>query len=147
MGYDRDNLYRWTNRYRFRNSVEKRMILWIKDKWEIVASTVVVLLVFVLGRKSKQSRMVVAEATVDLREKELEVEKELSAEEKLALAIVHQKYINTRISLRKQHRTSTDELEREVINRKMELLEISKDNPEEIDRILLKEFNIANLEK
>tara|TARA_R110002153_G_scaffold78822_5_gene201433 strand:- start:284 stop:655 length:372 start_codon:yes stop_codon:yes gene_type:complete len=123
------------------------MILWIKDKWEIVASTVVVLLVFVLGRKSKQSRMVVAEATVDLREKELEVEKELSAEEKLALAIVHQKYINTRISLRKQHRTSTDELEREVINRKMELLEISKDNPEEIDRILLKEFNIANLEK
>jgi len=122
------------------------MILWIKDKWEIIVSATVVLLVFVLGRKTKQSQVELAEATVDLREKEVAVEKELSAEEKLALAIAHQKYVNARISLRKLHRTSTSELERETINRKMELLEISKDNPEEIDRILLKEFNISIVE-
>lgn len=119
---------------------------WIKDKWELIASGLVVLFVFVIGRRSKQNQVELAEATVDLKEKEMTVEKDLSAEEKLALAITHQKYVNARISLRKLHRTSTSELERETINRKMELLEISKDNPEEVDRILLKEFNISIVE-
>ncbi len=118
---------------------------WIKDKWEFVVSGLVVLFVFVLGRKSKEKQVEVAEKAVELKEKEIEIEKELSAVEKLEIAKAHQKYINSRIALRKQHRASTDELERETINRKLELLEQVKEDPDEIDRILMEEFNIAKL--
>ena len=118
---------------------------WIKDKWEFIVSGLVVLFVFVLGRKSKEKQVEVAEKAVELKEKEVEIEKELSAAEKLAIAKAHQKYINYRIALRKQHRTSTNELERETINRKLELLEQAKKDPDQIDRILMEEFNIAKL--
>lgn len=122
------------------------MLNWIKDKWEFIAAGLTVLLVFVLGRKSKEKQVQVAEATVDLIEEELEVEKELSAEEKLQLAKAHSKYVNTRIALRKKQRKAATELERAVITRKLELIELAKEDPEKIDRILLKEFNIHTIE-
>jgi len=118
---------------------------WIKDKWELVASGLVVLFVFVLGRKSKQDQVEIAEATVDLKQKELEVEKEVSAEEKLQLAKAHSKYVNTRIALRKKQRAATTELERETLARKLELVEQAKEDPDAIDRILMEEYNIAKL--
>jgi hypothetical protein len=121
------------------------MIEWLKDKWEIVVSAFVVLTVFILGRKSKQKQVEVAEATAETKEKEIEVIEEISAEEKLRLAKVHQKYIDSRIALRKQARNAQSELERETANRKLELLEKAKEDPEAIDRLLLEEFNIARL--
>ena len=121
------------------------MLDWIKDKWEFIAAGLTVLLVFVLGRKSKEKQVQVAEATVDLIEEELEVEKELSAEEKLQLAKAHSKYVNTRIALRKKQRKATTELERDTITRKLELIELAKEDPDAIDRILMEEFNITKL--
>lgn len=118
---------------------------WIKDKWGFAVSGLVVLFVFVLGRKSKEKQVEVAEKAVELKEKEIEIEKELSSAEKLELAKAHQKYINSRIALRKRHRTSTVALERETIIRKLELIEQAKEDPDEIDRILMEEFNIAKL--
>jgi len=118
---------------------------WIKDKWELIASGLVVLFVFVLGRKTKQKQVEIAEATVDLNQKELEVEKETSAEEKLQLAKAHSKYVNTRIALRKKQREATTELERETLARKLELIEQAKKDPDAIDRILMEEYNIAKL--
>lgn len=118
---------------------------WIKDKWEIVTAGLVVLSVFILGRKSKKIQVEVAEATAEAKEKEIEVIKEVTAEEKLRLAKAHQKYINSRIALRKQAKAAQSELERETANRKLELLELAKDNPDEIDKILMDEFNIARL--
>lgn len=118
---------------------------WIKDKWELVTAGLVVLTVFVLGRKSKEKQVEVAEATAEAKEKEIEVIEEISAEEKLRLAKAHQKYVNSRIALRKQAKAAKSELERETANRKLELIELAKDNPDEIDKILMEEFNIARL--
>ena len=121
------------------------MWAWLKDKWELVASGLVVLTVFILGRKSKGKQVEVAEASAEAKEKEVEVIEFVSAEEKLKLAKAHQKYINTRVALRKEHRAAQTELERETINRKLDLIELAKDNPDEIDKILMEEFNIAKL--
>lgn len=121
------------------------MWAWIKDKWEFVAAGVTVLVVFLLGRKSKKIQVEVAEASAEAKEKEIEVIEEVSAEEKLKLAKAHQKYINSRVALRKQARAARTELERETVSRKLELLESAKDNPDEIDKILMEEFNIAKL--
>ena len=121
------------------------MWTWLKDKWELVASGLVVLTVFILGRKSKEKQVEVAKASADAKEKEAEVIEFVSAEEKLKLAKAHQKYINTRVALRKKHRAAQTELERETINRKLDLIELAKDNPDDIDKILMEEFNIAKL--
>ena len=118
---------------------------WIKDKWEIVTAGLVVLSVFILGRKSKSVDLKVAEQISDNKDEQIKVERELSAEEKLKIAEAHQKYINTRIALRKQQRAARSELEKETAQRKLELLETAKDNPDEIDRILMEEFNISKL--
>ena len=118
---------------------------WIKDKWELIASGFVVLTVFILGRKSKEKQVEIAEASAEAKEKEIKVIEYVSAEEKLRLAKAHQKYINSRVALRKQAKAAQSELERETANRKLELLELAKDNPDEIDKILMEEFNIARL--
>jgi|TARA_R100000081_G_C4801899_1_gene164753 hypothetical protein len=118
---------------------------WLKDKWEFVAAGVTVLVVFLLGRKSNKIQVEVAEATAEAKEKEIEVIEEVSAEEKLRLAKAHQKYINSRIALRKQAKAAQSELERETANRKLELLELAKEDPEAIDRILMEELNISRL--
>lgn len=118
---------------------------WIKDKWQFIAAGFTVLFVFILGRKSKEKQVEIAEAGSEAKEKELEVTQEISAEEKLRLAKANQKYVNSRIALRKQYRNAQSELERETANRKLELIEAAKEDPEAIDRILLEEFNIEKL--
>jgi len=123
------------------------MLNWIKDKWEIIASALVVLTVFVLGRKSNKLQVKVAEASAEAKDKEIKVIEEISAEEKLRLAKAHQKYVSSRIALRKKHRTAKSELERETLNRKLELLELAKEDPDAIDKILLEELNVAKLTK
>ena len=47
------------------------MWTWLKDKWELVASGLVVLTVFILGRKSKEKQVEVAKASADAKEKRL----------------------------------------------------------------------------
>jgi len=118
---------------------------WIKDKWEWFAAAGIALAAFLIGRKGKADAEALVEEIVENKDKEIEIEKELSAEEKLAIAKAHQKYINTRISLRKEHRNAKSELERETANRKLELLELSKEDPDAIDRLMLEELNIAKL--
>jgi len=118
---------------------------WFKERWEWFAAGAVALLAFALGRRGKIEAEEMAEDIAEIKEKELEVIQEVSAEEKLKLAKAHQKYINSRIALRKQAKAAQTELERETANRKLELIEAAKEDPEEIDRILLEEFNIEKL--
>lgn len=121
------------------------MIEWIKDKWELLVSAFVVLTVFILGRKKQIAAEEMAEDIVETKEKEIEVIEEISAEEKLRLARAHKKYVQNRTALRRQYRNAQSELERETANRKLELLELAKEDPDEIDRILMEELNIARL--
>ena len=59
---------------------------WLKDKWEFVAAGVTVLIVFLLGRKSKNVDLTVAEQISDNKDEQIKVERELSAQEKLQIA-------------------------------------------------------------
>jgi hypothetical protein len=118
---------------------------WIKDKWEWFAAAGVALLAFAIGRSGKRTSDKLVLEVAENKEKEIEIEKELSAEEKLAIAKAHQKYVNTRIKLRKEARAAKTELERETLNRKLELLELAKEDPDAIDRLLMEELNIAKL--
>jgi len=121
------------------------MLAWLKDKWEFVAAGAAVLVVFLLGRKSKNADLTVAEQISDNKDEQIKVERELSAQEKLEIAQAHKRYIDTRIALRKQYKAAKSELEKETAQKKIDLLETAKDNPEEIDRILMEEFNISKL--
>jgi hypothetical protein len=126
--------------------MEARMMRdWIKDKWELLVSAFVVLTIFVIGRKKQVASEKMAENINDIKEKEIEVIEEISAQEKLRLARVNKKYIQSRTALRRQHRQAQSELQRETVNRKLELLELAKEDPDEIDRILMEELNIARL--
>ena len=62
---------------------------WLKDKWEFVAAGVTVLIVFLLGRKSKNVDLTVAEQISDNKDEQIKVEIELSAHEKLQIAQAH----------------------------------------------------------
>ena len=121
------------------------MITWIKDKWEFVVSGLVVLFVFVLGRKSKQKQVQVAQASANAKEKEIEVIVKTASDERLQKALVRKKYSESRLDLMKKRNTVQTDLERHDIERKLELIELSKEDPEAIDRILMQEFNIAKL--
>jgi len=118
---------------------------WIKDKWEWFAAAGIALAAFLIGRKGKSDAEALVEEVAENKDKEIEIEKELSEEEKLAIKKAHQKYLHTKIKLRKDHRNAKSELERETANRKLELLELAKEDPDAIDRLLMEELNIAKL--
>ena len=121
------------------------MCSWIKDKWELVVSGIVVLFIFVLGRKKQVATEKVAESILDSKEKEIEVIERTVGKERLAKALARKKYSESKLELIKGRASAQSELEKETIERKLELLELVKDNPEKIDQILMTEFNIAKI--
>ncbi len=118
---------------------------WIKDKWELVASGVIVLFVFVLGRKTKEKQAQVAEASALAKEEEIKVVTKTASDERLKKALARKKYSESRLSLMKKRNKAQTDLERHDIERKLELVEQAKEDPDAIDRILMEEYNIAKL--
>ena len=118
---------------------------WIKDKWELLVSAFVVLTVFVLGRKKQVAAEEMVEDIIETKEKEIEVIEETAAEERLRKALARKKYSQSRLDLVKKRAAAQSDLEKETIERKLELIELAKENPEEIDKILMEELNIARL--
>jgi|TARA_B100000035_G_scaffold208104_1_gene177991 hypothetical protein len=118
---------------------------WIKDKWELVASGLVVLFVFILGRKKQVAAEEMVEDIIETKEKEAEVIKKIAGQERLNKALARKKYSESKLALIKQRATAQSDLEKQTIERKLELIELAKENPDEIDKILMEEFNIARL--
>ena len=118
---------------------------WLKKHWEWALAGLAVLIAFLLGRKGKKGAEELVMDIIETKEEEIEIIEELSADEKLEKAKAHKKYIDSRIALRKKYRQAQSELERETAQRKLELLELAKEDPDEIDRLLLEEFNIERL--
>jgi|GEM_PF-6785320 len=118
---------------------------WIKDKWELVASGLVVLFVFVLGRKTKEKQVQVAEASATAKEKEIETIVKTASDEILKKSLARKKYSESRLALMKKRNTAQTDLEKHDIERKLELIELAKEDPDAIDRILMEEYNIAKL--
>lgn len=121
------------------------MWAWIKDKWELVASGLVVLFVFILGRKKQVAAEEMVEDIIEAKEKEAEVIKKIAGQERLNKALARKKYSESKLALIKQRATAQSDLEKQTIERKLELIEVAKENPDEIDKILMEEFNIARL--
>tara|TARA_R100000697_G_C5368046_1_gene176502 strand:- start:238 stop:591 length:354 start_codon:yes stop_codon:yes gene_type:complete len=114
---------------------------WLKEKWEWVVAALVAILAFALGRRGRKIDV----ELVENKEEEIKVVEETSREEILKKAAVLKEYTQKREELREQYKNAQTELERTTAQRKIELLEVAKNNPEEIDKILMEEFNISRL--
>ena len=121
------------------------MLNWIKDKWELVASGLVVLFVFILGRKKQVAAEDMVEDIIEIKEKETQAIKKIAGQERLQKALARKKYSESKLQLIKKRTIAQNDLEKETIERKLELIELAKENPEEIDKILMEELNIAKL--
>ena len=120
---------------------------WIKDKWELVAAGLTVLFVFVLNRKKQVETEEVIEDIIDLKEKEVEIIEKSQAQERLEKALARKKYSESKLKLIQDRATAQSDLEKETIERKLQLIEKAKLDPEAIDRILLEEFNVAKIKQ
>ncbi len=114
---------------------------WIKEQWEWVVAALVTILAFVLGRKGKQA----AKDEVKLKEKEIEVINYASEKEAKKKSEALEKYLRETARLREEYKSAETSLEKETAQRKLELLELAKEDPDAIDKILMEEFNIARL--
>ena len=112
---------------------------WIKEQWEWVVAALVTILAFVLGRKGKQA----AKDEVKLKEKEIEVINYASEKEAKKKSEALEKYLRETARLREDYKNAETSLEKDTAQRKLELLELAKEDPDAIDRILMEEFNIA----
>ena len=112
---------------------------WLKDKWEWVVAGLVAILAFVLGRRGKQA----AKDEVELKEKEIEVIEYSSQIKEKKQKIALEKYLRETSKLREEYKNAETSLEKETAQRKLELLELAKEDPDAIDKILMEEFNIA----
>ena len=112
---------------------------WIKEQWEWVVAALVTILAFVLGRKGKQA----AKEEVELKEKEIEVINYASEKEAKKKSEALEKYLRETARLREEYKSAETSLEKDTAQRKLELLELAKEDPDAIDRILIEEFNIA----
>ena len=94
-----------------------------------------------MGRRGKKA----AEDQVDLKEEEIKIIKEETEKERKRKEEALQKYLKEVEKLKEEYRQAQTSLEQETAQRKIELLELAKEDPDEIDRILMKEFNIARI--
>jgi hypothetical protein len=120
---------------------------WIKDKWELLVSAFVVLTVFVISRKKQVAAQKAVETILEAKEKEIEVIEKTTEEERRDKALARKKFSESRLELMQQRAMAISDLEKETIERKLQLIELAKDDPEKIDMILLKEFNVSTLER
>ena len=112
---------------------------WLKEKWEWVVAGLVAILAFALGRRGKQA----AKEEVELKNKEIEIVNEASEEEAKRKSQALEKYLRETAKLREEYKKAETSLEKDTAQRKLELLELAKEDPDAIDRILMEEFNIA----
>ena len=112
---------------------------WIKEQWEWVVAALVAILAFVVGRRGKQA----AKEEAELKEKEIEVINYASEKEAKKKSEALEKYLRETAKLREDYKNAETSLEKDTAQRKLELLELAKEDPDAIDRILMEEFNIA----
>lgn len=120
------------------------MLKWLKKHWEWVAAGAVTLLAFLLGRKGRNSAIKTAEDIANLKDQEVEAINEANEEKESKKQAALERMMAEKERLRQEYLKAQTELGRTTAQRKMELLE-NAESEEEIDRILLEEFNIKEL--
>ena len=114
---------------------------WIKEQWEWVIAGLVTILAFAIGRRGKQA----AKDEVRLKKEEIEIIQKASVEEEKKKQIALETYLRETARLREDYKNAKTSLQQETAQRKLELLELAKEDPDAIDKILMEEFNIARL--
>ena len=117
------------------------VLKWIKEQWEWVVAGLVTILAFVLGRKGKQA----AKDEVKLKEEEIKVIQYAAEKEAKKKSEALEKYLRETARLREEYKNAETSLGKDTAQRKLELLELAKEDPDAIDKILMEEFNIARL--
>jgi len=114
---------------------------WIKEQWEWVVAALVTILAFAIGRRGKQA----AKDEVELKEKEIKTIQYAAEKEAKKKSEALEKYLRETARLREEYKSAETFLKKETAQRKLELLELAKEDPDAIDKILMEEFNIARL--
>ena len=114
---------------------------WIKEQWEWVVAGLVTVLAFVIGRKGKQA----AKDEAKLKEEEIKIIQYAAEKEAKRKTEALEKYLRETARLREEYKNAETSLVRDTAQRKLELLELAKEDPDAIDKILMEEFNIARL--
>ena len=120
------------------------MLDWLKKYWEWVAAGVVALFAFVLGRRGRNVASRKAEDVASLKEEEIKTINQANEEKDEKKKAALERMMAEKERLRQEYLLAQTELGRTTAQRKMELLE-NAESEEEIDRILLEEFNIREL--
>ena len=120
------------------------MLKWIKTHWEWVAAGVVALFAFVLGRRGRSSALRTANDIATLKSEEIEIINKTNKDEDKKKKVAVNRLLVEKERLRQEYLSAQTELARSTAQRKIELLENAQ-SEEEIDRILLEEFNIKEL--
>ena len=115
------------------------VLKWIKEQWAWVVAGLVAILAFFVGRRGKQA----AKEEVELKEKEIDIINYASEKEAKKKSEALEKYLRETARLREEYKKAETSLEKDTAQRKLELLELAKEDPDAIDRILMEEFNIA----
>ena len=117
---------------------------WLKKHWEWVAAGVVALFAFVLGRRGRASALRTADDIARLKDEEIEIINKTNKDESRKKQAAVERLLAEKERLRQEYLQAQTDLGKETAQRKIELLE-SAESEEEIDRILLEEFNIKEL--
>lgn len=120
------------------------VLKWLKKHWEWVAAGVVALFAFVLGRRGRASALRTADDIARLKDEEIEIINKTNEDEDRKKKAAVERLLVEKERLRQEYLQAQTELGKETVQRKIELLE-SAESEEEIDRILLEEFNIKEL--
>jgi len=80
---------------------------WLKEKWEWVVAALVAILAFALGRRGKQA----AKEEVELKNKEIEIIQEASAEEDKRKQVALERYLRETARLREEYKKAETSLE------------------------------------
>jgi len=116
----------------------------LKKYWQWAATGVVVLLAFILGRRGKSSAVRSAKDIAALKNKEIEIINKSNEKEEAKKMAAVERLLVEQGKLREEFLKAQTDLDREIVQRKIDLLS-SAESSDEIDKILLSEFGIKEI--
>jgi succinyl-CoA synthetase beta subunit len=116
----------------------------LKKYWQWAATGVVVLLAFILGRRGKSSAVRSAKDIAALKNKEIEIINKSNEKEEARKMAAVERLLIEQGKLREEFLKAQTDLDREIVQRKIDLLN-STESSDEIDKILLSEFGIKEI--
>ena len=120
------------------------VLKWLKKYWEWTAAAAVVLFAFILGRRGKSSAVRSAKDIAALKNKEIEIINKSNEKEEAKKMAAVERLLIEQGKLREEFLKAQTDLDREIAQRKIDLLN-SAESSDEIDKILLSEFGIKEI--